>query len=236
MNPKGTVELKNLGKDYVVGDQTLCVLEDIYLRIDAGSDVVITGPSGTGKSTLLHLIGSLEKPSRGQVFVDGQDLSPLHDAELAQFRSREVGFVFQDHHLLPQFSILQNVLLPSLADRARAVGAEDRARALLLGVGLEERLQHRPAQLSGGERQRAAIARALINEPSVLLCDEPTGNLDSSTAEVVADLLFALHKEGGGTMITVTHSGHLAQRFSRRLVMDGGSLQEDTKGSKGTGE
>lgn len=226
MKADGMVELQNLSKDYVVADHTLRVLNQVSLVIEGGSDVVITGPSGTGKSTLLHLVGSLERPSRGRILVDHKDLSPLQDAELAEFRNREVGFVFQDHHLLPQFNILQNVILPSLASETMAAGAKGRAQELLDRVGLGDRLQHRPAQLSGGERQRAAIARALINQPSLLLCDEPTGNLDAGTADLVADLLFELHRESGGTMITVTHSAALAQRFSRLLLMCEGSLRE----------
>ncbi len=241
MPERGTVQLTGVGKDFEVGDQRLRVLDAVDLHVGGGEAVVITGPSGTGKSTLLHLLGALERPTRGRIEVNGRDLDPLGDAELAEFRNREVGFVFQDHHLLPQFTVLQNVLLPSLAAKNMAgtdgsESAQERGRRLLQAVGLEERLTHRPAQLSGGERQRAAIARSMINRPSVLLCDEPTGNLDSATAERVADLLFELHAanrgegtsdSGGTTLIAVTHSPQLAERFARRLTVNAsGELSE----------
>ncbi|MEM1249890.1 MAG: ABC transporter ATP-binding protein [Acidobacteriota bacterium] len=202
-------------KDYETGHSPLTVLDGLDLRLEAGDALAVTGPSGCGKSTLLHILGTLEPPTSGAVRIDGVDPFALPEAELASFRGREVGFVFQDHHLLPQFNVLQNVTLPTLAVGGNET--DDRARELLAAVGLEERLTHRPAQLSGGERQRVAIARALINRPSLLLCDEPTGNLDPKTAEVVADLLFDLQARERRTMVVVTHSEELAERFENRL-------------------
>lgn len=212
---RGRLEVEALCKDYETGHAMLTVLDGLDLELEAGDAMAVTGSSGCGKSTLLHILGTLEAPTSGSVRIDGVDPFALPEDELATFRGREVGFVFQDHHLLPQFNVLQNVTLPTLA--VGASGAEDRARELLSAVGLEQRLTHRPAQLSGGERQRVAIARALINRPSLLLCDEPTGNLDPKTAEIVADLLFDLQSRERRTMVVVTHSEALAERFENRL-------------------
>ena len=223
MEGRGSIEARGLGKDFEVGDETLVVLDGVDFDVDAGEALVITGPSGTGKSTLLHLIGTLERPSRGTLEVNGRPVTDLDDVDLARFRNREVGFVFQDHHLLPQYTVLENVLLPTLAFGEHG-SLRSRAERLLDSVGLSHRVDHRPAQLSGGERQRAAIARALINDPSILLCDEPTGNLDPETADRVADLLFELHEAAGSTLIAVTHSLALAGRFPRRLGVDKGRL------------
>ena len=210
----GELVLEGVTKEYTTPHHTVRVLDGIDARLEPGSAAVITGPSGSGKSTLLHIVGGLEVPTSGRVIVDGEDPHRLDEPELARFRNRAIGFVFQDHHLLPQFDVLQNVVLPTLAAGAPAAdGAVGRARRLLEAVGLAERASHRPAELSGGERQRVAIARALINRPSLLLCDEPTGNLDQRTADAVADLLFGLHAEEGGSMVVVTHSQELAARF-----------------------
>ncbi len=179
------------------------------------------GPSGSGKSTLLHILGTLDTPTAGRVTLDGKDPFALGDRALAAFRSREIGFVFQDHCLLPQCSALENVLVPTLVAAAPA-GHEARARELLARVGLGDRLDHRPAELSGGEKQRVALARALVLKPRLLLCDEPTGNLDGASAEAVADLLLELHAQERSVLIVVTHSGELAQRFpDRRRLVDG---------------
>ena len=199
------------------------VLRGVSFQLEAGETMAVTGPSGSGKSTLLHLLGTLEPPSSGTVRLDGRDPFVLTEPELARFRNQTIGFVFQDHHLLPQYSVLENVLMPTLAfagsDRSRSEGW---ARQLLDRVGLVHRLAHRPAELSGGERQRVAVARALVNRPALVLCDEPTGNLDRATAEAVSDLLFELHEEAGNILLVVTHSDALAQRFGRRLMMSEG--------------
>jgi len=218
---RGRIEAEGLAMTYGSGSSSLEVLRDVGFEVPAGDRLVIVGPSGSGKSTLLHVLGTLERPTAGTVRIDSIDPAGLSEEELARFRNERVGFVFQDHHLLPQFSLLQNVVLPSVAHRG-SQGAVSRAEELLQRVGLGERVGHRPAQLSGGERQRGAIARALINRPSVLLCDEPTGNLDRRNAEVVADLLFELHQAEGSSLVVVTHSLELAQRFDRRMTLEDG--------------
>ena len=202
------------------------VLRGISFDLEAREALAITGPSGSGKSTLLHLIGALDRPSSGRIEIDGSEPHALPEAELARFRNRTIGFVFQDHHLLPQYSVLENVLLPTFAFADGREGATERARELIARVGLSERAGHRPAELSGGERQRAAVARALINRPGLLLCDEPTGSLDGQTAETVASLLFELHREAGNILICVTHSTALAERLGRRFVLQEGRCFE----------
>ncbi len=202
------------------------VLRGVSLEMQTGQALVVTGPSGSGKSTLLHLIGALEPPSSGRIEIDGKEPFGLPEAELARFRNRTIGFVFQEHHLLPQYSVLENVLVPTLAFPGGDAGAESRARELLARVALVERLDHRPAELSGGERQRVAVARALINRPSLLLCDEPTGSLDAANADAVAELLFGLHREAGNILIVVTHSEPLAGRFERRIDLREGRCFE----------
>jgi lipoprotein-releasing system ATP-binding protein len=202
----------------------LTVLRDVSLTLDAGESVVIVGPSGSGKSTLLNILGTLEPPTEGRVLLDGCDPFSLPPQELARFRNRSVGFVFQDHHLLPQCSVLENVLLPTLTQK-RDEDAEARARDLLERVGLAQRLDHRPAELSGGEKQRVAIARALINRPQLVLADEPTGNLDRKTGERVAALLAELHRAEGRILLLVTHSEPLAERFARKYELVDGTLK-----------
>ena len=202
------------------------ILTDVDLRLNRGEAAVVIGPSGSGKSTLLYVIGALEPPTSGTVTLDGVDPYTLKDKELSAFRNKSVGFVFQDHLLLPQCSVLENVLVPALASE-KSIGPDinARARQLLDRVGLGSRINHRPGELSGGEKQRCAIARALIQQPLLLLCDEPTGNLDRATAETVADLLFELHREQKTIFVTVTHSTELASRFPSRYEMSGQSLQ-----------
>ncbi len=211
------------------------VLRGISLILGAGEALAVTGPSGSGKSTLLHLAATLEAPTSGSIRIGGEAAHDLPERELAAFRSRRVGLVFQDHYLLPQYTMLQNVLLPTVAAGDGGGGAEERARRLLQAVGLGARVDHRPAQLSGGERQRAAIVRALINRPNLLLCDEPTGNLDAETAEAVADLLLELHAEGDSALIVVTHSLELAARLPRRVELRGGLLGEAPPGPSAGG-
>jgi lipoprotein-releasing system ATP-binding protein len=210
----------DLHKSYGSAAAPVEVLRGVSFEVAARQSLVVTGPSGSGKSTLLHLIGGLEPRSNGKegsVEIDGRDPYALPEPELARFRNETIGFVFQDHHLLPQYDVLENVLIPVLAFAGRREGAERRARELVERVGLGHRLHHRPAELSGGERQRVAVARALINRPAVLLCDEPTGSLDARSAQEVATLLFELHRETGNVLIAVTHSTELAERFERRL-------------------
>lgn len=213
----------HLSKSYPTPAGELTVLSDVTLSLHAGDAACVMGPSGSGKSTLLYILGGLEPPTRGAVNVGGTDPYTLPPDQLAAFRNRDVGFVLQDHCLLPQCTVLENVLVPTLVGAADA-GAVDRARALLDRVGLSSRLHHRPSELSGGEKQRAAIARALIRNPQLLLCDEPTGNLDAETAATVADLLIAMHTERRSIMILVTHSEALGARFARRWTMDRGVL------------
>jgi lipoprotein-releasing system ATP-binding protein len=202
------------------------VLKGISLRIAPGELVAVVGPSGVGKSTLLHLLGALERPTDGEIFFGQTALSGLSDSALAEFRNREVGFVFQFHHLLPEFTALENVMLPLLIRRQPAARAMARARALLEQVGLGERLRHRPGELSGGEQQRVALARALVGEPAALLADEPTGNLDSKTGDEVFELLRQINRERGLTSIIVTHNETLAGRTGRLLRMLDGRMVE----------
>jgi len=234
----------NLRKEYPTPGDPLVIIRDVSFSLNHGSlnhgsldhgslnggeALAIMGPSGSGKSTLLYIIGALEPPTSGTVSVNGQNPFSLDAAGVAAFRNRQVGFIFQDHHLLPQCSALENVLIPTMA-AAPARGSEDagqRARRLLARVGLSDRLDHRPAELSGGERQRVAIARALINRPPLVLADEPTGNLDRRTAETVADLLLELYQEENTMLVLVTHSLELAKRFPRRAeLLDGGLVLE----------
>ena len=216
------LEIKDLCKSF--GDVN--VLQNVSFEMSSGQSLAITGPSGSGKSTLLHLLGTLDQPSSGTLEIDGQNPFALSETELAQFRNRGIGFVFQDHHLLPQYSILENVLIPTLAFRKTNPDAQNRARELIDRVGLSHRIDHRPAQLSGGERQRTAVARALINRPALMLCDEPTGSLDGARAEEVTNLLFELHKSENNILIGVTHSLSLANRFERRFELQEGSCVE----------
>ena len=212
------LEVINLSKDYPTPRGPLSVLSEVSLRLSRGEAAAIMGPSGSGKSTLLHVLGALDPPSAGSVRLDGVNPFELDEKALAQFRNNKIGFVFQDHCLLPQCSVLENVLVPTLVAQAGNQNNE-RARALLEQVGLTERIDHRPAELSGGEKQRVALARALINEPTLLLCDEPTGNLDRKSAESVASLLLELHQRQKTILIVVTHSAELAAKFPIRFEL-----------------
>ncbi len=211
------LELRAITKRYAGARGPLTILDKVSLRLEPGEAAAIMGPSGAGKSTLLYIAGALEPPTEGTVALDGKNPFEFSEADLASFRNRAVGFLFQDHCLLPQCSVLENVLIPTL------VGAEPgdakRARELLDRVGLSDRLHHRPAELSGGEKQRAALARALIRNPRLLLCDEPTGNLDEASAEMVARLLMELHRLQQSILIVVTHSPALAALFPRRYEL-----------------
>jgi ABC-type lipoprotein export system ATPase subunit len=222
------LKLSDICKDYESPDaaRPVSVLREVTLELGRGDSAAIVGPSGSGKSTLLNIIGTLDRPSSGEVLLDGQDLRRLNDVELASVRNRQIGFVFQAHHLLPQCNVLENVLLPTLATRDPAVrsGASERAKRLLERVGLDGRIAHRPGQLSGGERQRVAVVRALINQPKLLLADEPTGALDRASAGNLSDLLVALNREEGVTLIVVTHALDLAKRMGRVLELRDGRL------------
>jgi lipoprotein-releasing system ATP-binding protein len=221
-----TLRVCDVHKNFETETHPVEVLRGISFEMTAGEAAAITGPSGSGKSTLLHLIGTLDAPTSGRIEIEGREVYRLPERDLARFRNQTIGFVFQDHHLLPQYSVLENVLIPALASRSRNNGAETRARAVLERVALADRLDHRPAELSGGERQRVAVARALINQPSLLLCDEPTGSLDAENARGVAELLFELHREADTILITVTHSEELAGRFTRRFDLREGRCFE----------
>ena len=213
------LEVANLSKEYPTPQGGLSILEDVSLSLTRGESVAIMGPSGSGKSTLLYILGALEPPSAGSVRLDGQDPFQLKERELAAFRNQEIGFIFQDHCLLPQCSVIENVLTPTLVAKADDQEAETRARSLLEQVGLAGRIEHRPAELSGGEKQRVALARALVMRPLLLLCDEPTGNLDHKSADVVASLLLELHRQQETILIVVTHSAELAARFPVRYEL-----------------
>ena len=211
----------------------LTVLNQVSLEVARGESLAIVGPSGSGKSTLLHIIGTLDRPTSGSVALDGQDLNGLDDLQIAAVRNRQMGFVFQAHYLLPQCTIWENVLVPTLAcsDVALRDGAGERAERLLKRVGLGERKSHRPGELSGGERQRVAVVRALINQPQLLLADEPTGSLDHASAQQLGQLLLELNREEGVTLIVVTHARNLARRMSRVLELKDGRLASTESGA-----
>jgi len=226
---KPILELVNVTKEYRLpsGPGALQVLKGISLTVSEGESIAVTGPSGSGKSTLLNLMGALDHPTSGEVRLGGRNLAGLPDDDLADIRNKEVGFVFQLHHLLPQCTVLENVLIPTLphAPRRHNPEAVERARMLLDRVGLIHRLSHRPGQLSGGECQRAAVVRALINQPVLVLADEPTGSLDHATAEVLVQLLEELHIECDTTLVMVTHSEELAGRMGRSIPLADGQLE-----------
>lgn len=211
------LDVSNLSKEYPTPRGPLSIFSGVSLRLDRGDAAAIMGPSGAGKSTLLYILGGLEQPTSGTMTLDGRNPFSLSEKELAAFRNQAVGFIFQDHCLLPQCSVLENVLVPTLI--APGAGYADRARDLLMRVGLGDRLDHRPSELSGGEKQRVALARALIRKPLLLLCDEPTGNLDADSADVVASLLLELHRQQETILIVVTHSAELAARFPLRFEL-----------------
>jgi lipoprotein-releasing system ATP-binding protein len=212
------LEVKNLTKEYPMPGKRLVVLSDIDFTLNDAESASIVGPSGSGKSTFLYILGALEPPSSGWVTLDGRNPYGMNEKEVAAFRNQEIGFVFQDHHLLPQCSVLENVLIPTLVappDNSLTKRAED----LLEQVGLTERIHHRPHELSGGEKQRVALARALILKPRLVLCDEPTGNLDHESAETVILLLLDLHRSRGNMLIVVTHNLEIAERFDRKFKL-----------------
>ena len=219
------LKVENVSKEYPTPRGPLQIVSDVSLSLSRGDAISIMGPSGSGKSTLLYMMGALEPPTNGTITLDNQNPFQLKEKELAAFRNKQIGFIFQDHCLLPQCSVLENVLTPTLVATTNGNDSE-RAQALLADVGLAERIEHRPAELSGGEKQRVALARGLIMRPQLLLCDEPTGNLDHKSAEVVASLLFELHHKQETILVVVTHNAELAARFPLRYELIDNRLQQ----------
>ena len=220
---------KNIHKSFENGPEVVQVLKGIDIEVITGEVVVIIGPSGVGKSTLLHLIGSLDKPSDGEIIIDNQNVFDLDDRSLASFRNQNIGFVFQFHHLLPEFTALENVILPGMMYSKNLDAIHQNALNLLSEVGLDERLNHKPSQLSGGERQRVAVARALINNPKLVLADEPTGNLDKHNSEALYRLILDLNTKLKQTFIIVTHNEMMAAQASRVIEMEDGKIKKNHK-------
>ena len=231
------VEVHQLYKDYVHGGVRLSVLSNVNLSLDRGDMVAVVGASGVGKSTLLQILGTLDLPSSGSIRFDGEELTRMSPARLAEFRNRKIGFVFQFHHLLPEFTAEENVMMPALIQRVPRAVAQRRAADILGRVGLSRRLTHKPSELSGGEQQRVALARALFLEPALLLADEPTGNLDRRTGEEIHELFLELNRERGSTLLVVTHNPDLAAIMPRCLRMiDGGQLVPDDGAARPSAE
>nr|WP_275937561.1 ABC transporter ATP-binding protein [Nannocystis exedens] len=226
----------NMVKEFTHGAQVLQVLRGVDLTLEPGEMVTIIGASGAGKSTLLHCLGTLDLPTRGSIFFGDTDITRLSPPELASFRNQTIGFVFQFHHLLAEFTALENAMMPALIGRVAVKEARERAGEMLKAVGLSHRLNHRPGELSGGEQQRVAIARALVMQPALLLADEPTGNLDTRTSDEVHDLLFRLNDERKMTLLIVTHNMELARQVPRRIRMEDGRLVDDQRGPGRAGD
>lgn len=218
------IKIEGLHKSFIIDSTTLQVVKGIDMEIKKGEMIAIIGASGVGKSTLLHIIGTLDRPTEGKVLFDGNDIFKLDNEELARFRNIKIGFVFQFHHLLPEFTALENTMMPALINRTNKAEAEDMAKKLLKEVGLGERLNHKPGKLSGGEQQRVAVARALVLSPELVLADEPTGNLDTHTGEEIHSLLREINKTKGTTFILVTHNEKLASRADRIVKMVDGRI------------
>ena len=220
------VRTENIVKNYVSGAETLHILKGINLQIEEGTSLSITGQSGSGKSTLLNILGGLDGADGGSVFIGNYEITSLPEKEMSVFRSKKVGFIFQFHYLLKDFTALENIMIPAYIAGLKKKDALDRARTLLAEVNMEERGSHFPSQLSGGERQRVAVARSMVNDPALILADEPTGNLDPSNSDIVSELLYAAAQKRGKTLIVVTHDEKAAARASVRLVLENGQLRE----------
>lgn len=223
------VVVRDVHKTFLHEGRPLEILKAIDLTIEAGEMLAVVGPSGAGKSTLLHILGTLDLPTSGSIRYEGQEVTRYSSARLAEFRNRSLGFVFQFHHLLPEFTALENVMMPGLIRGGSTSGFQEAARALLSEVGLAHRLQHRPGELSGGEQQRVALARALVMEPKLVLADEPTGNLDSKTSQAIHQLLLSLNATRGTTFLIVTHNRELAEAMPRQVAMRDGRIEEDVR-------
>ncbi len=228
MSESPALECRGLSKEFAEGANVLKVLRSVDLSIGAGERIAIVGPSGAGKTTLLQLLGGLDTATAGTVRIRGQDIANVDNAERGRIRNRYLGFVYQFHHLLPEFTALENVAMPLLVRREPFESVRARARGILERVGLGERLEHKPGELSGGERQRVAVARALVTDPAVVLADEPTGNLDRKTGDTVLDLMLSLNREVGASLVIVTHDPHIARRMNRVLRMSDGALEDAT--------
>jgi lipoprotein-releasing system ATP-binding protein len=224
-NAKPLLEAREVRKTYTIGQRKLEVLRGVSLTMNAGDILALRGASGAGKSTLLHLLGGLDLPNVGEIFFAGQDLQKLSTSDLARLRNQKVGFVFQAFHLLPELSALENVCLPARMARTSVAESEERGRDLLKRVGLSERMEHRPYELSGGEQQRVVIARALVNQPELILADEPTGNLDSRTGEEIIDLLCSLRAERQATLVIATHDAKVAARAPTVIELEDGQIK-----------
>lgn len=231
-NGPSLLNVRDVRREYPTPGEPLVVLNGITFSLERGESMAIMGPSGSGKSTLLHIIGTLDRPTSGEVRIEGADPFTFPPNEIAAFRNRTIGFVFQEHYLLPQCSVLENVLVPTLVGNGDPTAIEKRARELIEKVGLSGRLDHRPAELSGGERQRVAVARAMINSPSILLCDEPTGNLDRRSAESIGSVFKQLQAEGTTGLVVVTHSGEFAVLFDRVYNLIDGKLEAESEKSQ----
>lgn len=219
-----TLSVTNVSKEFPTRGEPLQVLRDVSLELSGGQNLAILGPSGCGKSTLLHLLGTLDAPTSGNIALNGQDPSQLDEPRLARFRNENIGFIFQEHHLLPQLSVLENVLIPAMAAGNPSKEIVDRAHDLIRRVDLEDRIDHRPAELSGGERERAAVARSLLHRPLLLLADEPTGNLDRTNAQQVTRLLLEIQQQEQTMLIVVTHNNELANQLQQQRTLDNGQL------------
>lgn len=219
-----TLSVTNVSKEFPTRGEPLQVLRDVSLELKAGENLAILGPSGCGKSTLLHLLGTLDAPTSGTIELAGQDPFQLEESQLARFRNENIGFIFQEHHLLPQLSVLENVLIPAMATGSPSEELVQRAHDLIGRVGLESRIGHRPAELSGGERERAAVARSLLRRPLLLLADEPTGNLDRTNAQHVTQLLLEIQQQEQTMLIVVTHNNDLANQLQKQTTLDNGQL------------